>query len=127
MSQQTSVAAEVLQAFAAYETALIDNDVAAMQRCFWDSEELVRFGVADEQWGARQLRIWRAAASPVPSGRTLGKTQVAVFGPATAVVTTLFCYPGNRALGRQSQTWVCFDGDWRIVSAHVSERAATGP
>ena len=39
----------------------------------------------------------------------------------TAVVTTLFGYPGPAVEGRQSQLWVRFPEGWRIVAAHVSE------
>jgi hypothetical protein len=35
-------------------------------------------------------------------------------------VTTAFGYPGDVALGRQSQTWVRLPEGWRIVTAHVS-------
>jgi hypothetical protein len=39
----------------------------------------------------------------------------------TAVVCTLFGYPGQQIEGRQTQVWVRFAEGWRIVSAHVSE------
>jgi len=43
---------------------------------------------------------------------------------STAIVTTLFGYPGSDVLGRQSQTWVRLPEGWRIVHAHVSEPSA---
>jgi hypothetical protein len=39
----------------------------------------------------------------------------------TAVVTTLFGYPGAATEGRQTQTWARPAAGWRIIAAHVSE------
>ncbi|SOD71916.1 uncharacterized protein DUF3225 [Jatrophihabitans sp. GAS493] len=122
------VASTVLEAFASYEKALSDHDVETMNEFFSDSTEIVRFGIADEEWGVEQLRAWRAAAPPVPAGRTLASTQVQLVTDRSAVVTTLFRYPGRSLLGRQTQVWACLGGpvtdasSWRIVNAHVSER-----
>ena len=122
MTTTKSVADEVLAAFTAYEHALCRNDIDAMNGYFWDSEDVVRFGLADEQWGAEQLHRWRAGAPAVPAGRMLTDTAVATLGEDTAIVTTLFGYPGESARGRQSQTWYRFAEGWRIVNAHVSRR-----
>jgi ketosteroid isomerase-like protein len=111
---------EVRAAFDAYEQALFVGDVAAMTACFWDSAELVRFGIADEQRGAAALAAWRIANPTVPPGRTLSDTVVSVFGADTAVVSTRFTNPGVPGHGRQSQTWVRTAGGWRIAHAHVS-------
>ena len=116
------VVAEVAAAFAEYEKALVAGDVDAMSRAFWDSAEVVRFGIADHQVGAAELRAWRAAQPPVPPGRTLVDLRITTFGEDTAVVTTRFWYPGRPTEGRQSQTWRLFPGKgWRVVHAHVSE------
>jgi hypothetical protein len=116
------VVAEVAAAFADYEKALVVGDVPALSVAFWASDEVVRFGVADRQTGAAQLRAWREAQPPLPSGRRLVDTRITTFGSDTAVVTTRFHYPDRPAEGRQSQTWVRLPGaGWRIVSAHVSE------
>lgn len=115
------VVAEVRAVFDAYEKALAAGDVALLTEAFWDSPDLVRFGVADEQWGAEALAAWRAANPLVPPGRRLSHTVVTTFGNDTAVVSTIFDYPGGGGHGRQSQTWVRLDGRWRIVHAHVSQ------
>lgn len=119
-----SLELEVREAFDAYEDALLVNDVEAMTGFFWDSAQVVRFGVADEQWGAEQVRRWRSGAAPVPPGRRLHDTRVTVLGGQTAIVTTRFSYPGRPGHGRQSQTWFRFPDRWRIVNAHVSEIGA---
>ena len=115
------VVAEVAAAFADYEKALVAGDLPALTRAFWDSPEVVRFGVADRQAGSAELRAWRAAQPPLPPDRTLTDTRITTFGTDAAVVTTLFHYPGTGTSGRQSQTWIRFPAEgWTVVSAHVS-------
>jgi hypothetical protein len=113
---------EVTAAFEAYERALIDDDVDAVIGFF--APEAIRFGIADQQAGIGEQRRWRETQGGLPPGRRLKDTTIRGYGRSTAVVTTLFGYPGSDVLGRQSQTWVrLFDG-WRIVHAHVSEPAS---
>ena len=121
------VVAQVEAAFTAYEEALVRDDRNAILAWFWDAEKTVRFGIADRQHGADELRAWRAAQPPVPAGRHLTETTITTFGADYAVVTTLFTYPSGAALGRQSQTWVRFPAGWRVVSAHVSELPVPAP
>ena len=114
------VVAEVKGAFDGYEAALVANDVEALDAFFWDSPEVVRFGVADRQHGAAEIAAFRRRAG-APPPRILENTVVTTFGSDAAVVTTEFRAPGGDPLsGRQSQTWVRIDGGWRVVSAHVS-------
>jgi hypothetical protein len=113
--------AAVTASFLEYERALVSGDVTAMTACFDDGDDLVRFGIGDMQRGAEELARWRARQGPLPEGRELRDTHVSTYGSTIAVVTTLFAYPGRPKLGRQSQTWYCDDGTWRIVHAHVSE------
>lgn len=115
------VVSQVKAAFLDYERALRDRDLSAMASYFDDSDQLVRFGVADMQVGAEELAEWRLGQPPIPEGRTLSSTVVSSYGTELAVVTTLFHYPNRDMTGRQSQTWVRQDGRWRIVHAHVSE------
>ena len=112
---------EVATAFALYEQALVDRDLATMAGCFVEGESVVRFGIADRQRGADELASWRAAQDPLPPGRSLFETSVATFGTSFGVVTTCISYPRRPTVGRQSQTWVRFPDGWRIVHAHVSE------
>ncbi|MFC4029876.1 AtzH-like domain-containing protein [Streptomyces polygonati] len=113
--------AEVTAAFAGYEEALVADDRAAIAGYFWDSPGTVRFGIADQQSGAADIRSWRWQQPPLPPGRKLFETAISTFGTEFAVVTTLFSYPGATARGRQTQAWARFPAGWRIVSAHVSE------
>jgi hypothetical protein len=113
------VVAEVTAAFEAYERALVANDVGAMLGFF--AGRALRYGISDQQTGLDEQRRWREAQPPLPAGRHLKDTAVQAYGRDTAVVTTLFGYPGSDVLGRQSQTWVRLPSGWRIVHAHVSE------
>ncbi|MFI1989767.1 AtzH-like domain-containing protein [Actinoplanes sp. NPDC020271] len=115
------VIAEVAAAFEAYERALVERDVDAIMSFFAD--RAVRFGVADRQDGVEEQRRWRVAQGPLPPGRFLKETQLHTYGDSTAVVTTLFGYPGSGVLGRQTQAWARLPEGWRIVTAHVSEPA----
>ena len=120
------VIAEVTEAFENYERALVANDVDRILGCF--APGAVRFGIADQQIGLDEQRRWRLAQPVLPAGRRLKDTIIHTYGESTAVVTTLFGYPGGDVLGRQSQTWVRLPAGWRIVTAHVSEpRPANHP
>ncbi|HEY2203392.1 MAG TPA: AtzH-like domain-containing protein [Pseudonocardia sp.] len=118
---RADVVTGVLTAFDRYERALVDGDVAVLTELFWDDPRCLRYGVADRQRGAAELAAWRRENPSVPPGRRLAGTRVLTVGERTAVVSTLFGYPGGRAEGRQSQVWVRFPAGWRIVAAHVSE------
>lgn len=117
------VVAQVTEAFAGYERALVNRDLHALGQYFGSRADLVRFGVADRQKGPEELATWRANQAPLPPNRTLRDTVVTTFGHSYAVVSTLFYYPERSSLGRQSQVWVHGDTDWKIVHAHVSEIA----
>ncbi|MDT4993828.1 MAG: hypothetical protein QOH97_3720 [Actinoplanes sp.] len=120
---KAGVVDEVAAGFAAYERALVDNDVERILGFF--AAEAVRFGIADQQAGIEEQARWRHAQPELPPGRRLKDTTVLSYGDDVAVVTTLFGYPGSDVLGRQSQTWVRLPVGWRIVTAHVSEPRAS--
>lgn len=118
---RSDVVAEVRAAFDRYEQALVDGDVGVLTELFWDDPRCLRYGVADRQYGAVEIAAWRHDHPSVPPGRLLRDTHVLAVDDRTAVVNTLFGYPGARTEGRQTQVWVRFGEGWRIVSAHVSE------
>ena len=113
--------AEVEALFAAYERALVGNDVAALDGFFLDSAHVVRYGGGENLYGAEEVRAFRAARSPVGLARELERTKITAYGRDLAVAATLFRRanaPGK--IGRQMQTWVRFSEGWRVVAAHVS-------
>ena len=117
------VVAQVRAVFERYERALVDGDVAVLNELFWDDPRCVRYGVADRQYGAGEIAAWRRTHPSVPPGRRLTGTVIVAVGDRTAVVSTLFGYPGLPIEGRQTQTWARLPEGWRIVAAHGSEIA----
>ena len=116
-----AVRAEVEAAFAAYERALVGNDVAALNRFFLDRPTTIRFGGGENLYGYDAIAAFRAARSPAGLARTLERTVITTYGRDFAIAATLFrreTMPGK--LGRQMQTWVRTAGGWRVAAAHVS-------
>ena len=115
------IVAEVEAAFARYETALMANDVAALDACFWGSPHTIRYGMAENLYGIEAIRAFRGGRSPVGLARTLAGTVITTFGRDFATASTLFLRattPGK--VGRQMQSWVRLPEGWRVVAASVS-------
>lgn len=103
-----------------YERHLLAHDIDAMDAVFWDSPEVLRFGVAEMQVGFDAVRAWRRSAVPVPSNRRTVSRHVLELAPGVVAVDLVFRNGDEPKLGRQSQTWVRRPEGWRIVRAHVS-------
>ncbi len=114
------VVAAVTAAFERYEQAFQAGDVAVMDELFWDDQRVVRFGVADVQYGAEEVRRFRVQAPSDDLPRTLTTTTITTFGDDFATAFIEFRRHNSGVVGRQSQTWVRFPEGWRIVAAHVS-------
>ena len=115
------VVAEVRAAFDRYETALVKNDVNALDGFFRDDPRTVRYGVNENLYGYGEIAALRAARSPVALGRKLSRTVITTYGRDVAVASTLYERPSAPGrIGRQMQTWVKFPEGWRVVAAHVS-------
>jgi hypothetical protein len=115
------IVAEVEAAFAAYEAALVSNDVDTLGALFWRSEFTIRYGIGENLYGAEEIAAFRAARSPVGLARRLSQTVITTYGSDFATASTLFerdTVPGK--IGRQMQTWVRTEDGWRVVAAHVS-------
>jgi AtzH-like len=115
------VVAEVREAFERYEQALVSNDVATLDSMFRRDERTVRYGVAENLYGHKEVAAFRAERSPINLMRTRARTVITTYGRDFAVASTLFhrdSLPGK--VGRQMQSWVRFSEGWRVVAAHVS-------
>ena len=115
------VKAEVEEAFARYERALVSNDVETLQALFWNSDLTIRYGIGEILYGYAEIGAFRAARSPVGLARTISRTVITTYGRDSATASTLFhrdSMPGK--VGRQMQTWMRMPEGWRIVAAHVS-------
>ena len=115
------IVAEVTEQFAAYEKALVSNDVAVLDALFRPDARTLRYGIAENLYGYDAIMAFRAARPAVGLMRRIERTVITSYGRDTAVASTLFyrdSMPGK--VGRQMQTWVRFAEGWRIVAAHVS-------
>jgi len=115
------VVAEVKDAFARYEKALVTNDVSTLNALFHDDPRTIRYGGTENLYGFHEIAAFRGARSPIGLERTTSKTVITTYGRDFAVASTLF----ERAsvagkIGRQMQSWVKFPEGWRVVAAHVS-------
>ncbi len=115
------VVEEAREAFAAYEAALVSNDITTLEALFRNDPRTIRYGATENLYGMDEIRAFRRGRSPAGLARTLDRTVITTFGRDVAIANTLFrrdAAPGR--MGRQSQTWIRFHDGWKIVSAHVS-------
>jgi hypothetical protein len=117
-----AVRAEALAAFHRYETALVTNDIAALDELFWNHDKTVRFGAGEELFGYEQIARFRRNRPGAGLDRTLGRAEIVTFGGSFAVASATFTRAGVPGTGRQSQAWARFPEGWRVVGAHVSQR-----
>jgi len=115
-----AVLAEVRAAFAQYENALMENDIAALNALFWNSALVIRFGPGQTLYGIEAIAAFRAARVGGSPKRVLFNTVITSFGRDFATANTEFQREGASAPGRQSQSWVRLPEGWRIAAAHVS-------
>ena len=114
--------ADLTAAFEAYERALVDNDIPALNRMFWDSPLTLRYGTRAHELLRSHAEIaeFRLKRGAVDQRSTLRNTRIVTFGRDFGVANTEFNPAGSDKIGRQSQTWVRTAEGWKIVSAHVS-------
>jgi len=112
--------AEVEAAFAAYETALMTNDLDALDALFWPSDLTVRIGPGQNLYGIDAIKAFRIGRVDGSPQRALLKVVITTFGRDFATANAEFQRVGAPAPGRQSQSWVRFPEGWRVVSAHIS-------
>jgi len=107
----------------AYETALADNDVDALNRFFWHSPHVVRFGMSEHLYGADAIATYRQGVRPTAADRRIIRRVVSAFGPdAASVMCEITQIAGGMPQHvRQSQFWIRWNQEgWKIVAAHVS-------
>jgi hypothetical protein len=117
------VLAEVTAAFAAYEKALLENDLPTLDRLFWSSPHTLRYGVGENLYGIAAIAAFRKNRRGGSPQRVLQHTVITTYGRDFGTTNTEFLRQGSTSLGRQSQSWVRMPEGWRIVSAHVSMMA----
>ncbi|MGB3761241.1 MAG: oxalurate catabolism protein HpxZ [Rivularia sp. (in: cyanobacteria)] len=119
---QPALVAELTELYMKYEAALCSNDTAVLDNFFWDSADVVRFGLKENQYGAEDIRAFRNSRVGFKLEREIINLKVVTFGEDSAAVTLEFrrFINGVERRGRQSQMWQRFSEGWKVVSAHVS-------
>jgi hypothetical protein len=115
------IKAELEAAFARYETALVTNDVEALDGLFHAAPTTIRYGGGENLYGYAEIQAFRGGRSPAGLARAIERTVVTTYGRDFGTASTLFRRdnaPGR--VGRQMQTWIRTPAGWRVVAAHVS-------
>ena len=126
----THVVAEVGAAHAAYEKALVDNDVFLRNALTWEGPHTVRYGFDDMQYGSGEIRKLNASRHPVNNRIMVASTTITTFGNDNATVNTEFGCDDSELYGRRTVVWArvgpdCqpeagLHGGWRVVASHES-------
>ncbi|AMM24525.1 oxalurate catabolism protein HpxZ [Variovorax sp. PAMC 28711] len=115
-----TVLAEVEDAFARYEDALVHNKVDVLDELFWNSPHTLRYGATENLYGAEAIQAFRASRPSQGLQRRLLRVVLTTYGEDFATANCEFLREGGDRTGRQSQTWMRTPEGWRVVSAHVS-------
>ena len=111
--------AGLLEAFAAYETALGCDDLAAMDDLFADAPDTLRGDPGGLLVGHQTIHDFRAVRGGAPA-RTLAEVRVLPLAPDAACIVAVTA-PARGGHGLQTQVWQReTDGAWRVRVAHVA-------
>jgi hypothetical protein len=116
------VLAELVAAFEEYERALLSNQPDVLIRLFWRDPRTIRYGVAENLYGADAIAAFRnkrAERGGAPQRKTT-RRQVTTYGRDFGTTNIEYVRTESGKPGRQSQTWMRTPEGWRIVAAHVS-------
>ncbi|MFS0886352.1 AtzH-like domain-containing protein [Aeromicrobium sp. 179-A 4D2 NHS] len=110
--------AGLLEAFWAYERALMSDDLAELDRLFADAPDTLRGAAAGLLVGHDEISRFRGGRGGAPR-RTILEVHVRPTGPdhALVVATTRLERGGH---GLQTQVWRSGPQGWKVVAAHVS-------
>lgn len=114
------VVAEVQAVFGRYERALQANDIATMEKLFWNHPATTRYGVGENLRGWQAISDFRRSGKLGKFRRTLINTTITAYGRDFATANTEYQREGESTVGRETKTLVRMPEGWRIVSAHAS-------
>jgi hypothetical protein len=114
------VVQEVEAVFHRYEHALVTNDIPVLNELFWQSPEVIRYGVAEQLYGYDAIMNFRAEREPADLQRELLKLVITTFGQDFATASCEYRRLKTGRTGRQMQTWLRTAQGWRVVAAHIS-------
>ena len=117
---EPKVLAEVTAAFERYDRAVNDNDVEALTGSFWNSPLTVRYGIAEQLYGYKQIGQFRVSNRLQNNRRERIRVLITTFGNDFATASCEYRRLESGRIGRQMQTWIRTTDGWRVVAAHVS-------
>jgi len=113
--------AGLLEAFHAYEVALMSDDLAALDRLFAPSESTLRGDAQGLLVGHDAISSFRSGRGGAPR-RRLVETHVQTVDQDHALVVAITeLASGGR--GQQTQLWARFPDGWKVTAAHVATPA----
>lgn len=115
-----SVPAELWAAFEAYETAILEDDVAVLDDSFAPGPTTMRGDAAGLLVGHDAISAFRSGRGGV-APRTLDRVETRQLADGCWLIVATSRYVGG-GTGLQTQVWQLADGRWRITAAHVTGR-----
>ncbi|HVV08301.1 AtzH-like domain-containing protein [Amycolatopsis sp.] len=109
----------LLAAFDAYETALLANDVRALDRLFAPGPDTVRGDGRVLLVGHDAIAGFRSGRRVIPT-RRVAQLHVRPAGLDAALVMASTVEPATGATGLQTQLWQRIAGEWKVTAAHVT-------
>ncbi|MDX6234765.1 MAG: amidase [Nocardioidaceae bacterium] len=111
-----------MDAFWAYERALMSNDLEALDQLFAPGDETLRGDAAGLLVGHDRISAFRGGRGGAPK-RTIVETHVQAIDESHALIVAITeLLTGGR--GQQTQLWARIDGNWVVTAAHVSVAAS---
>lgn len=109
---------DLMDAFWAYEHALMSNDLTALDRLFAPGPTTLRGDAEGLLVGHETISAFRSGRGGAPPRRVVQTHVQAVDEHHAVIVAVTELEAGGRGL--QTQAWSKADGSWRITAAHVS-------
>jgi amidase len=109
----------LLDAFEAYEKALLTNDVATLDALFAPGPDTVRGDGTTLLVGHEAIAGFRSGRAVIPT-RRVAQLLVRPVSADAALVMASTEEPSNGATGLQTQLWQKLDGAWKVTAAHVT-------
>jgi len=116
-----TVPADLLEAFTAYERAIMANDLDVLDAAFAPGEGTMRGDAAGLLVGHDAISAFRGVRGGVPP-RVIERIEHRELAPDVALLVSVSRFAGG-GTGLQTQIWERTDGRWLITAAHVTPRS----
>lgn len=108
----------LLEAFWAYEKALMSDDLETLDALFADRPDTLRGDAAGLLVGHETISHFRGSRGGAPR-RTIAEVHVRVVDPTHALVVAVTA-PERGGRGQQTQLWERTEVGWQVTAAHVA-------